>query len=96
MADALQRPCAAVFILDPESRTAPEGEVLSQLYGLSPSEARVLMELTSGRSVNQIAAANRVSRNTVRTQLQRILEKTGTNRQAEAVALVARLGFVRP
>jgi DNA-binding CsgD family transcriptional regulator/PAS domain-containing protein len=95
MADALQRPCAAVFILDPEKQSGLPGEVLSQLFGLSAAEARVLIELGSGQSVEQIADAHCVSRNTVRTQIQRIFEKTGTRRQAEAVALVSRLGLFR-
>jgi DNA-binding CsgD family transcriptional regulator/PAS domain-containing protein len=95
MGDALQRPCAALFILDPESPSGLQGEALSHLFGLSAAEARVLIELGSGLSIEQIADTHRVSRSTVRTQLQRVFEKTGTRRQAEAVALVCRLGLVR-
>jgi DNA-binding CsgD family transcriptional regulator len=94
LADALQNPCAAVFILDPEAGVTLRAEALAQLYGLSAAEARVMIELGSGLSIEEIAEAHGVSRNTVRTQLRQIFEKTGTRRQAEAAALVARLGLI--
>ena len=45
--------------------------------------------LTAGKTLDDIAASSGVSRNTVRTQLRGVLEKTGCVRQAEVVALLS-------
>jgi DNA-binding CsgD family transcriptional regulator len=45
--------------------------------------------LATGDSLDDIAAKGSVSRNTVRAQLQQVLEKTGCERQAEVAALLS-------
>lgn len=84
-----QPPLALVFLRDPESATVSP-EQLRSLFGLTRSEAVVAAELARGRSLAQIAAAQGVSPETVRSHLKRLLAKTGTRRQAEAVALITR------
>jgi DNA-binding CsgD family transcriptional regulator/PAS domain-containing protein len=79
---------ALVFLRDPE-RLAGVAEQLRALYGLTRAEAAVAAELARGRSLSDIAAAHRVGLATVRSHVKRVLAKTGTNRQAEAVALIA-------
>ena len=44
--------------------------------------------LADGLSLNEIAAAHGCSVQTARTHMKRILQKTGTNRQAELVRLL--------
>ena len=50
-------------------------ELLRSLFDLTPSEARVARGLAAGDSLDDIAASGSVSRNTVRSQLQQVLEK---------------------
>jgi DNA-binding CsgD family transcriptional regulator len=66
--------------------------VLRSLFGLTPAEARVAGGLASGATVAQLATRASVSRNTVRSQVRGILEKTGCHRQSEAVGLFSRVG----
>lgn len=67
----------------------PAAEVLQVLFDLTPAEARVARAVAQGKTVEAIALANGVSRETVRTQLASVLAKTGMSRQAELVALLA-------
>ncbi|WP_439603883.1 helix-turn-helix transcriptional regulator [Shinella sp.] len=84
-------PCAAIFVASSDVSERPAGDVLAALFGLTPSEARVLDRITAGRTVADIATELRVSVNTIRTHLLHIFEKTGVKRQADLVALSATL-----
>ena len=63
---------------------------LRDLFGLTRTEGLVAAALGQGHSIEDIASGMNVSLATVRTHLKRLLAKTGTHRQAEAVALLAR------
>jgi DNA-binding CsgD family transcriptional regulator len=79
---------AIVLLYDPDrSRTDPPG-ILRELYRLSDAEARVSWRLANGEALEEIAAAEGASRETVRSQLKRIFAKTGTRRQSELVRLI--------
>ena len=65
---------------------------LHLLFELTPAETFVLRRLCEGLSMAEIAELRGASTNTVRNQLRSLFDKTGTSRQAELVALVARLG----
>lgn len=83
-----QRPCVLVFIRDPE---APIAVVrLRELFGFTRTEGVAAAALGRGASLEDIAADMGIGLATVRTHLKRILAKTGTHRQAEAAALLAR------
>jgi DNA-binding CsgD family transcriptional regulator len=82
-------PAAIVFVRDPERLTAA-GAALQALFGLTPAEASIAVELSQGRSMDEIVLAHGVSINTAKTHLKHILGKTGTTRQAELVALLLR------
>lgn len=71
--------------------SGPQPGALAQTFGLSPAEAKVASLLAEGKSIEEIAQAHGVLENTVRMQLKSIFAKTGTHRQGELVALVARL-----
>ncbi len=84
--------CAAVLVLTRVATPqAPPAELIQSLFDLTPAEARVARGLAAGEAVEEIASSRRVSRNTVRTQLRAVMEKTGCDRQAEVVALLGRL-----
>ncbi|MGE0719656.1 MAG: helix-turn-helix transcriptional regulator, partial [Alphaproteobacteria bacterium] len=86
---------AAILVVTPvEPREIPPIErVLQVLFDLSPAESRVARGIGSALTVEEIATAGRVSRETVRNQLKAVLQKTGTSRQAELVNLLAGTRF---
>ena len=79
---------AIVLLYDPGRPHKDPPEILRELYRLSDAEARVCWRLASGEALEEIAAAEGSSRETVRSQLKRIFAKTGTNRQSELVRLI--------
>ncbi|WP_374654619.1 helix-turn-helix transcriptional regulator [Phenylobacterium sp.] len=84
----LQQPAVLIHIRDPEAPLAAAR--LRELFGLTRSESVVAAALGRGASLDEIAAETGVGLATVRSHLKRILAKTGTHRQAEAAALLAR------
>lgn len=83
--------CAAVWIVNGQSAGLPGERMLSVLFGLSPAEARLARGLLMGRTPEEHAQHASVRIATVRTQLHSIYSKTATRRQAELVALLARV-----
>lgn len=73
--------------------SAPLTEVLTGLFDLTPAEAKVARGISIGHSLEEVAASNGVSRETIRSQLKSLMMKTGTGRQAELAVL---LGGLRP
>jgi DNA-binding CsgD family transcriptional regulator len=63
----------------------------AQAYSLTASEIAVAERLSNGLSLEEIAADRGVRVETVRTQLKSLFTKTGTNRQSDLMALLARL-----
>ncbi|BDV40866.1 helix-turn-helix transcriptional regulator [Methylocystis bryophila] len=86
--DSFAREAAALVLASAGARCAPPEALLRSLFGLTPCEARVARALASGKSVSEIAANESVSPGTVRTHVRGVLEKTGSNRQIDAVALL--------
>ena len=80
-----------LILIDPLERREPTPALLKQLFGLTPAEARIAIELVRGHGLKGIASALRVSEGTVRTQLKAILAKTNTHRQADLVGLLVRI-----
>lgn len=76
-------------ILRPAANLNPER--LRALFGLSPAEARVAVAVAAGAGLPEIAGQLDVTHATVRSQLRAVFEKTGTRRQSELAALIARL-----
>ncbi|MBN8829510.1 MAG: helix-turn-helix transcriptional regulator [Sphingomonadales bacterium] len=83
-----QRPCVLVFIRDPEAPIAVAR--LRELFGFTRTEGVVAAALGRATSLEDIAAGMGIGLATVRSHLKRILAKTGTHRQVEAAALLAR------
>lgn len=69
---------------------APRLDALRAWYRLSPAEARLAVFLARGGTVAEASDAFGVAVSTLRTQLESLFGKTGTRRQSELVALVAR------
>jgi DNA-binding CsgD family transcriptional regulator len=63
-------------------------QLLQSIYALTTAEARLAWLLAEGLSLAEIAGSLRVSRNTLKAQLQAVYSKTGVARQAQLVRLV--------
>lgn len=66
------------FITDPEATQLPPALTLQALYGLTKAEARVALQLASGRSLKEVANDLRVSLPTVKTQSQNIYQNSAS------------------
>jgi DNA-binding CsgD family transcriptional regulator len=80
---------AAVFVHKASIEIPSAMETMSKLYKLTPSELRVLAAVSEVGGVPAVAEVVGISQATVKTHLQGLFGKTGTNRQAELVKLVA-------
>jgi DNA-binding CsgD family transcriptional regulator len=90
--DLLHLAAALVTLTDLEAMPAgPIGPILERAFSLTPAEARLAAQLVTGKSLAEIAAAERVAYETLRGHLKSVFEKTRTGRQAELVSLIARL-----
>ena len=83
-------PAVSVLVIDADSFSTPDPEVLRELFSLTPAEARVLAKLVLGQNAEEIAAESKTSVETIRTHIKHIFSKTGTSRQSELVSLILR------
>jgi DNA-binding CsgD family transcriptional regulator len=82
---------AVLLLVVPVGRTARiRPEAIMAAFGLSAAEARLASALVDGLMLGEFAEQTGHSRYTVRNQLATAFEKTGTHRQSELVALIAR------
>lgn len=80
---------AAVFLHQAGMQTPTFFEAVGHHFKLSPSELRVLFAIVEVGGVPEVATVLGVSEETVRTHLKHLFAKTGTNRQADLVRLIA-------
>ena len=80
---------SAILVITPVvPAEVPTAEVLQGLFDLTPAEARVAREVAGRQTIDTIAEALGVSRETVRSQLKSVFAKTGTSRQIDLAALL--------
>jgi DNA-binding CsgD family transcriptional regulator len=84
-------PVALVLITDPEQHRPVGIEALRHAYCLTAREAALAMTLAEGRTLRRAAEHLDIRYETARTHLRRILNKTGTSRQAELIGLLERI-----
>jgi len=85
--DLFSQSVGVLILMPAKTPQAPSVELVQSLFDLTAAEARVARSLTMGRTVDEIASEKGVSSHTVRTQVRGVLEKTGSRRQAEVIAL---------
>ena len=66
-------------------------QILSGAFGLTPAEARLAARLANGESLKSAADALRITKETARSRLKSIFQKTDVHRQGELVSLLASL-----
>ena len=86
---------AIVFLTDPDQKPAPPAEVLRILFGLTQAETTLALSLLDGNSLSEAANLSSVGRETVRSQVKSIFQKTGTKRQSELTRVLASLNTHR-
>ncbi len=74
----------------PEAGEAWSEQDLAERFQLTRAEAAVAALIAAGQTVDAISGSTGRSRNTVRTHLSRLMEKTDTNRQADLVRVLTR------
>ncbi|GJE68878.1 helix-turn-helix transcriptional regulator [Methylorubrum podarium] len=80
-----------LILIDLAVRTQVCAPALEKIFGLTAAEGRLAAELSRGIPLATIAQSRNVSIATLRSQLASIFGKTGTSRQPELVALLARV-----
>jgi DNA-binding CsgD family transcriptional regulator len=80
---------AAVFVHKASLEAPSSTATISKLYRLTPSELRVLAAVSEVGGIAAIAEVVGIGEATVKTHLQRLFAKTGTNRQTDLVKLIA-------
>ena len=83
-----------LILVDLHSAPEPNAAALQRMFGLTPTEAKVAIRIARGDSPADIADELGVSVTTVRFHLSSVLAKTQTKRQAELVALLARVSIL--
>ena len=81
---------AALFVAEAMSGdpTGLPPEAVARLFALTPAEARLLVALVDGLTLDQAAERFALSKNTLRNQLNQIFRKTETNKQSELVRMI--------
>ncbi len=82
-----------VLIAQSRAETSLCAETMKTMYGISPAEARLAELLVNGDTVKEAARKLNVSANTVKTQLQEIYLKTGTNSRAKLTRILLNLAI---
>ncbi|PZU85460.1 MAG: hypothetical protein DI528_11870 [Shinella sp.] len=86
--------CARALLLLNEiaAPSKSDWQVFSRAFGLTPAEARLAALLAIGESLETAAETLGITRETSRSRVKSIFQKTDTHRQAALVALLASLG----
>lgn len=87
---------ALMLLIPVASDRVPTATLMKSLFDLTPAEARIARGIAAGETPEALAGEGDVAISTVRTQLRRVLEKTGCTRQADLAALLARIGATAP
>jgi DNA-binding CsgD family transcriptional regulator len=87
--DAQMYGTALIVFADPETQQAIPERTLATMLGISPAEGRLIGALMAGESLQDYADRIGISKNTVKTQMRQIFNKTGYNRHGDIVRAVA-------
>ena len=83
---------AMIVLHDPDkSNAALDPFILAECFNLTPAEARVAVRIAAGANAKEIAQHNGSALATVRTHINRVMEKTGVSRQTDLVRVLLSL-----
>lgn len=81
-------PRLAVFVSDPKHAFNTPAEVITHLFNLTLSEARLSLALAEGASLDEAAEQLGITRNTAKSHLKSVFAKTGVSRQSQLIGLL--------
>lgn len=87
-------PSTMIILVDLEDTPQPTPEALQKIFGLTPTESKLALDIACGKSLDEIATDYSISIATARKHLASIFAKTHTNRQADLMALLARMSIL--
>jgi DNA-binding CsgD family transcriptional regulator len=79
---------ALVFLSDPSQLASSRADTLRALYGMTPTECRVADMLLEGLELREITGRMRITLETTRIHVKRVLAKSGARRQSEFIRLM--------
>lgn len=83
---------ALIVLHDPaQRRSTLDPCIVAECFRLTPAEARIAVQLAGGASAKEIAQRSGAALPTVRTQIQRVMEKAGVSRQADLMRRILNL-----
>ena len=85
---------AAIFIRRAALERVSPPELIAKTYRLTPTELRVLFAIVEVGGVPECSTVLGIAETTIKTHLRRVFIKTGADRQADLVKIVA--GFASP
>ena len=86
-------PVAALLLSDPSAKAGFPDDLLRALYGLTPSECRLVQSLLAGQSPTEHAEQAEIGIRTARTHLSNVLSKTGARNQIDLIRLLGGLSY---
>jgi DNA-binding CsgD family transcriptional regulator len=87
-AASAQSTVALISIVDPAATETPPIAEFMGLFNLTRAEAEIAANLAAGQGLEEISEARQIQIGTARTHVKHILQKTGTRRQGQLVALL--------
>ncbi|MBA6412736.1 helix-turn-helix transcriptional regulator [Parahaliea sp. F7430] len=88
--DGSRNPSVAIFVSDPAQPRETQSDILMTLFGFTPAEAKLALQLANGASLDEACRALNISRNTAKSHLSAVFAKTGVTRQTGLVQLILR------
>jgi len=85
------RTIAAVFIADRADDPLYAVDAATLIYGLTPTEARVLELILGGHATGEIGRMMSIAQSTLKWHMLQLFEKTGQHRRADLVRLAGQL-----
>ena len=82
---------ALLLLREVEDRAVSLARALRQDFALTPAEIRLAVVMADGAALQDASERMGIAVSTARAQLKSVFAKTGTHRQGELVALLARL-----
>lgn len=85
---------AILMVLNASRAILPTESQVKSAFGLSSGEARLVIHLAGGQTLQGAASVCGISYETARKRIKVVFEKTDTRRQSELIALVIRIGML--
>ena len=84
-----------IFVFDEAADPPSPIRLIAEIYGLTPAESRLAEALMAGQTLADYGDLSQLTRNTLKTQLRSLFEKTDTKRQSDLIRSLARFYSLR-